>query len=222
MLGIFGKDVVNSISIIATFADEKTPPLYASLEVAQLNINNRYTFNNSALHESQESEFAALFFDMGVESFRKFFNQFEKEETVSLVLTKKVLAECRSLEISAQGLQKQVQEVLIKLDELRQLEQVVQAHRTEIEQNKEFEFEVIEPKLVQIKLPVGIYTTTFLKCNFTCHDCCIYSNDFEKMKCWAVDGNHVNDKAVCCICPTGKYYWSEHVNAPYKLVMEEM
>ena len=186
MLGIFGNDVIDDLSIMATFADGKVPPVYATLEAAKVRVKNRYTFNNSALYESQESQFASPFFEIGMESFRTFFSQFKRAKSVDLLKTKEVLAVRRSMEVNVHNLQKQVKEVLMKLDRIRQLEQVIEDCRSEIERSKEFEFEVIEPRVVKNDLPVGLHTMTCLKCNFTCHDNCSRTNAGDKMNCWAI------------------------------------
>lgn len=81
-------------------------------------------------------------------------------------------------------------------------------HKLEIEENKNFTYSVLEPKIEKIDLAPGIHTTTCLNCNRTCHENCIFSNNEDKAKCIAMN------KSFCTICPK-KCWWFMHVNYPF-------
>ena len=59
------------------------------------------------------------------------------------------------------------------------------------------------------KIPLtGVYTTNCLKCSFTCHNNCAYSNDSDKKMCCAMTNGY------CTACPQ-KCHWQSHSNTPH-------
>ena len=54
----------------------------------------------------------------------------------------------------------------------------------------------------------GVYTTTCMVCNMTCHDSCALSNDKDKYKCVAMENGD------CTKCP-GHCNWNKHSNVPW-------
>jgi len=73
-------------------------------------------------------------------------------------------------------------------------------HKLEIEENKNFTYTVKESKFEKVNLEPGIYTTTCVDCNRTCHDDCSYSNNEDKANCMAMNNEY------CTICPH-KCHW---------------
>ena len=212
ILSVFGKDVVKSIFMLVTFADGQQPPVMEAINNAKIPAQKFYKFNNSALYannsEEVEEEFDAMFWRMGARSFEKFF--FEKTDSVSLQLTQEVLKERHQLQIIIEGLSPQITEGLNKIEEMRQEEAILKKHEADIETNKSFTYPVEITVPVEIRLEgTGRYTTTCLRCNFTCHKDCAIANDDEKFKCVAID-----DDGNCEICPQN-CEWSEHRNLPY-------
>ena len=124
-------------------------------------------------------------------------------------MTKDVLQERYNLQSIIHNLQPQVDAGLGKLHELRTEWQVLEQHKTEVEGNKDFEYEVEETRQIQKELPKGQNVTNCLHCHVTCHDNCRYADDEEKAKCSAMgfDGN-------CKVC-SSKCSWKQHKNTPY-------
>ena len=110
ILSVFGRDVEDNIYILATFADNKRPPVLAAIAEADIPFKTCFKFNNSALFsEVRESDgFEKLFWDFGNYSFKKFFKKFQETKPVSLTLTKEVLTERQRLETALQGIQPQI------------------------------------------------------------------------------------------------------------------
>lgn len=154
--------------------------------------------------------FDAMFWKMGFSSFKTFFLEFEKSDSVSLQLTQEVLKEREQLKNLIEGLNRQITMGLGKIEEMRQEENILKQRETEIETNKSLNYTVDVTKPYQEDLRgTGRHTTTCLRCNFTCHENCRIADNDEKHGCWAMEpsGN-------CRIC-TQKCYWKEHKNLPY-------
>ena len=83
---------------MVTFADGQKPPVIATIQEANIPFSHFFKFNNSALFaatksDDEEDNFDEMFCKMGTASFKKFFQEFERAECVSLLLTKDVLDE---------------------------------------------------------------------------------------------------------------------------------
>lgn len=214
ILSIFGKDVQNNFFMMLTFADGKSPPVLDAIREAKVAYQGYFKFNNSALFaentKAVDRNFDKLFWEMGHESFKNFFEKFVKSESVSLQLTNEVLKEREHLEVLIEGLNPQIKRGLANIETMRQEKLFLQQHEAQIEQSKEFDFYVPVMKAEQISLEdTGKHTTTCLTCNNTCHkDCKIADND-EKAKCVAMD-----EGGNCKVC-SGKCRWEKHKNVPY-------
>ena len=222
ILSIFGKDVVKNIFMLGTFADGKQPPVMEAIKKAKIPAQKCYKFNNSVLFadnaEDVEEGFDAMFWKMGVRSFKKFFSEFAKSESVSLQLTQEVLKERDQLQAMIEGLNPQITMGLSKIDEMRQEENILKQRETEIETNKSFTYPVEDTKPKEIDLRgSGRHTTTCLRCNFTCHKNCAYADNRDKRSCCAIDSQSGN----CKVCPK-HCYWTEHKNLPYLIEYEKV
>ena len=77
-----------------------------------------------------------MFWTMGTKSFDEFFNQFSNAQAQSLQLSREVIQERATLEVTVQGLQLQIKGGLLNIDELRQttnmadLRKIKQARRS--------------------------------------------------------------------------------------------
>ena len=221
ILSIFGNDVSKNIFMMITFADGQRPPVLAAIKEAKIpsHSENYFKFNNSALfaenNEESELSFDEMFWKMGFLSFKHFFVEFLKAESVSLSLTQEVLNEREQLQVLIEGLNVQITRGLNKLEEMRQEEIVLQQREKEIETNKDFTYTVDVTKPVYTDLKgTGQHTTTCGACHTTCHTNCMIVDDARKRKCWAMDksGN-------CRICPRN-CKWSEHRNRPFLIKYE--
>ncbi|XP_022796004.1 uncharacterized protein LOC111334512 [Stylophora pistillata] len=230
VLSIFGKYVAKNIFMLVTFADGQKPPVMEAIKNAKIPAQKFYKFNNSALfannvkknlktvhgdEEDEDDEFDSMFWKIGISSFKKFFSSFEKSQSVSLQHTQEVLREPEQVQNMIEGLNPQIKMGLGKIEEMRQEENILRQREAEIEQNKEFTYEVNITKPKRIDLSgTGRHTTTCLRCNYTCHENCAYADDNDKRKCCAIDR-----RGYCTVC-TQHCVWKEHKNLPYNYEYE--
>ncbi|XP_045178579.2 uncharacterized protein LOC123538489 [Mercenaria mercenaria] len=213
VMSLFGKDIEKNICSLITFADGVDPPVLAALNESGLPFGQSFTFNNSGLFAKNVNISAAslspMFWDMGLKSFRAFFDHLGKVETKSLQLTKDVLDERSRLEATIKNLQPQLDAGLSKVNCLKQEIKIIEQNKSLIKDNKDFEYEVEETQQKKKELPRGQHVTNCTNCHFTCHDNCAFANDDEKARCCAMgpDGN-------CKICPDN-CHWQKHANTPY-------
>lgn len=212
LLALFGKDIESNICTLITFADGAEPPVLASLKEANLPIGSVFEFNNSALFASSTS-LSPMFWEMGCRSFEKFFNQLGNLTTQSLSQTKDVLKERDQLRTFIASINDQVQAGLSKQGELQKEIDIMNRHKSDIQNNKDFEYEVEETKQVKTELKQGIHVTNCLTCNITCHNKCIYADDDAKIHCSAMSNG------FCTVC-SKHCSWTVHKNARYILTYE--
>ena len=211
VLSIFGKDIVDNIFLLVTFADAKDPPVLAAVKAANIPFKKSFRFNNSALFASNTStgmDFNSMFWDMGMASFKDFFDHFSKATANSLALTREVLKEREQLENLIPGLQQQVKVGLSQLDKIQQEEYILKQHEADLAANKDFDYVVDVDKFKKIPQPNAV-TTTCLVCSFTCHADCGETKDSEKKNCSAMTNGY------CTVCPQ-KCHWQKHANLPYR------
>jgi hypothetical protein len=213
ILSIFGKDMVKNIFLMINFCDGAPPPVLEAVKEAGIPFQKYFQFNNSALFsEEKDNRFPAMFWEMGFESFKEFFNDFEKSDSISLRLTEDVLEERKKLETTVNGLLPQIEAAQLKLNEFLREEAMLLTYKDQIEANKNFTWVDMVSKQRKVDLPRGVHTTNCLKCNATCHLSCAYANDNDKYKCSAMDGGGITN-AVCRVC---KCSWRDHCNNPYR------
>uniref|UniRef100_A0A3B4WFK5 Stonustoxin subunit alpha-like n=1 Tax=Seriola lalandi dorsalis TaxID=1841481 RepID=A0A3B4WFK5_SERLL len=141
VFSIFGKDVAENFRVLVTFSHGQRPPVLEAINASGVpcpktkdGLPVHFKFNNSALfaknkssatrslrgNESDEDEnYDQMFWNMGTISMKRFFVALNVIDTKRLTMTKEVLRERKQLEISVEGLQKQVKEHLAKQEEIK-------------------------------------------------------------------------------------------------------
>ena len=210
----FGNDVSKNIFMMITFADSQPqPPVLEAIKEAKIpsHSEKHFKFNNSALFAKEsKTKFDEACWEMCLDSFKNFFEEFPKAYPVSLSLTREVLDEREQLHVLIVDLSDQITRYLNEVEEMRQEEIVLQQHEKEIETNEQFEFtvHVTKPFLTPLK-ETGLHTTTCDTCFRTCHKNCPITDDKVKDKCLMMDAD-----GNCTECP-GKCKWSVHKNRRY-------
>ena len=110
--------------MLLTFADGQKPQVLSGIKEAKMPFKNYYKFNNSALYvknttdendedddDEEEGNFNEMFWKVGVKSFKNFMTELGKVQPRSLVLTKQVLTERGRLELTLEGIQKDLKVV---------------------------------------------------------------------------------------------------------------
>ncbi|CAG0898719.1 unnamed protein product [Darwinula stevensoni] len=116
ILSVFGKDVVNNIYLMITFADTKTPPVLQAATEGKVPFVDFFCFNNSALFAPNEEskswdyQFSSMFWKLGRKHFYDFFLKFQKSKPVSVQLSNQVLRERQAHEVTIQGIQTRIQD----------------------------------------------------------------------------------------------------------------
>ena len=216
ILSIFGCDIAKNIFMMVTFCDGQDPPVIDAVKRAKVPYCGHFKFNNSVLFaknsnsvcDSDDESFDERFWKMGMKSFKKFFTEFWKIQSVSLTMTRDVLENRERLEVIVEGLQKQIDTYLEEMETLRQEEQALQKYEEEIAANQNFSYTVQVPYYITIKLPPGQYATHCLNCHSTCHFPCPIPDDGEKWRCTAMDGSGPTS-ARCRQC-VDKCSWKVH------------
>ena len=215
IFSIFGKDMKDNIFTMVTFADSADPPVIEAIKEARIPYTEYFQFNNSALYTVNTNTFAKMFWDMGVKSFKHFFDKFEESQSVSLILTREVLAQRDHLEVVIVGLHGQIQAGMLKINNRKREQKILRENEEKIKANENFMYEVEEDCMEKVKLDHGKYVTICFKCNFTCHYPCYIPNDDNKYLCAAMNIPQ-NETTTCKACP-GKCAWRQHNNAEYRL-----
>ncbi|KAI3375018.1 hypothetical protein L3Q82_021063 [Scortum barcoo] len=225
VLSIAGRDVAENIRVLVTFADCKRPPVLEAINATGVpcpkttdRLPVHFKFNNSALfaHNTSSaadctSDFEAgglvqMFWDVGEESMKRFFDALSVMKTKSLTMTKEVLRERSQLQNSVEDLQKQIHVELAKFQEINKATKVLKQHKEEINRNKNLQFEVTVIKPVQDNIS-GQYTTNCQQCHYSC----------EKPN----DAGTISSSGYCTVCP-GKCHQSVHLNQKYKFDYKEV
>ena len=93
ILNLFGKGIKKHIYILVTFADKSKPPVLAGLNKERIEYQKYFKFNNSSfitdplinkLIDPADVLFDKLFWNMGIESFKLFFDDLKNTTPVSL------------------------------------------------------------------------------------------------------------------------------------------
>ncbi len=211
VLSIFGKNIIDNILLIITFADAHDPPVLAAVRAANIPFKKSFRFNNSALFASNTStgmDFNSMYWEMGMASFKDFFDHFSLAPPQSLALSRQVLQEREQLENLIPRLQQQVKVVISMLNEIQLEERVLKQHEAELAANKDFIYTVSIEKFRKIP-QLNSVTTTCLVCSYTCHANCGIPNDDEKNNCSAMTNGY------CTVCPQ-KCHWQKHANLAFR------
>ncbi|CAG2248863.1 unnamed protein product [Mytilus edulis] len=211
ILSIFDKKVAENLLILATFGDGDEPQVIEALNVALVPYKKCLQVNNVAWFGSNKNRRLPneIYWDMSYESFKTFFLEIEKAESISLLLTKVVLKNREKIEATIRGLLPQIEEGTNKLNTLQEEVHILERHKADVEEFKDFKYKVTETHQRKVDLETGKYVTNCLQCNRTCHYPCALSDDSRKASCVAMnDGN-------CMVCP-GKCHWQKHKNNSYR------
>ncbi|KAH3777051.1 hypothetical protein DPMN_178488 [Dreissena polymorpha] len=214
IMSLFGKDMEHNICSLITFADGLDPPVKNAMDMSKLPFGEWFTFNNSALFAKNttldSSSMSQIFWEMGLQSFRNFFQHLGKLPPTSLKLTSEVLKERHELEAIVRNLSPLLDAGLVQINTLNAQIKCCEENKSIIADNKDFTFTVNKNKKLKKDLPVGEHVIKCLNCHFTCYEKFYISNDDEKRYCLLFD----QKSGYCKRCPN-KCFRNEHVIFPY-------
>ncbi|XP_063050163.1 verrucotoxin subunit beta-like [Engraulis encrasicolus] len=229
ILSVFGKNIVNNIITLVTFADNQHPPVLEAIKEANIpcatqadGIPVHFKFNNSVLFANNtgcsngEVDFDYMYWQIGQDSMHRFFTQLGTMETQSLTLTKQVLQKRNHLEEVLKEVQQLIGKESSIMEEMNARQTELDNHKKQMKQNEDFESVLEIKKSQHVPTETGKFVTNCHTCNFTCHYPCSTSHDTDKGNC------SVMANGKCTVCP-GKCVWSVHFNNDYRweITLEE-
>lgn len=217
---LFGRDVADSIFILATFADVlSSPHVLSALDEAKIQYNKIFKFNNSALYanttkQDEKTSLNESLWKMGMESFNTFFSELESVNPVSLTLTKDLLNERKTLQALLEGLHKQINYEFMNMQKLKQQEKMLTTYKNEAEENENFKYQefVIETDLTPSTK--SQLATNCHKCKNTCHEWCYESADRGRCLMMSIQ-TYREYKCSVCKCSIDEHETSRQIYHHY-------
>ena len=108
----------------------------------------------------------------GMENFDSFFQELTNMEPQSLQMTQQVLHGRKQLEVKLEWIQNAIPKHLMKMEELRKKEALIQKHKAKVNTQQNYEIKV--PVSKKVRGPIG-ESSNYLnctKCEVTCHHPC--------------------------------------------------
>ncbi|OWA54888.1 hypothetical protein BV898_19280 [Hypsibius exemplaris] len=211
---VFSKDIEKNIFLLCTFADSKKPEI---LKTGRDFADNWFVFNNSALFQEREegNVMQTFFWSMGESSVNRFLEKVRSIPPISTALSVEVMKERRSLQAIIDGLRQRIREGLEKMHGIKEMQAVVERHKADVNNNKNFTVTRSVPHTIKIPL-IGVHVTHCLTCNHSCHVNCTIPLASKKNLCCAMD-----DKDNCKVCPK-KCSWFQHANVDHKTEVQQV
>lgn len=203
ILALFGRDICNNIFLMVTFADYQEPEVLSVVREAEVRYKNYFQFNNSALYcqTDRKREIDCRFWYMGYDSFTMFLDMILEVESKSLVHTKNFLEERKRIEVYIKGIQREMKVGLSKLNTLEKEKEMLRKHEHDVEENKNFSFEVEEHVFEKKDRNKYGFRYDFMRNCKTCERTCCY----RCMGYYITGGDewcYAMDKAMACtVCP---------------------
>ena len=213
ILNLFGKDIEGNIFSFLTFADGSPPVALNALKAANISIKNNYKLNNAALFpdkndagntDYKDSSLNKLYWEMTNKGFKQFMEDLSRVDPKSLVLTKDVLKHRSKLEIYLKGIQDDIDQALIKREQIEKEAEALRVHENDIERNKDFTYETVEEKKETVILEnenAIICTDCKRTCHYPCNHMFVYTCD-----CIGFFGGC----NVCSNCNMGAHKFATH------------
>ena len=215
---LFGEDITPNIIIMFNFSDGRKPHLLGALQdsdtifnkiIPQIESPYYLIFNNSTFFSNDiNDKFIKMFWNLGIDNFKKFINRLEKSDKISLNQTKEVLKERKHLKQLITLLKEKLKIISDKISSSKYFYENINKLEKSIKDSENFIVTVKVPKIRKIDLPPGKYTTTCLYCNYTCHNNCTIADNSQLMNC------EVMKNGNCIKCPQ-KCRWGYHKKLPY-------
>jgi hypothetical protein len=246
VLEIFGKDIEKNILFLTTFADGNSPLVLEAIKEAKLPCKKHAngsaffkSFNNGSIFQpSQSANKRRLLMDWedGMDNFKSFFEELTIMEPQSLQMTQQVLHGRKQLEVKLEWIQKAIPKHLMKMEELRKKETLIQVHKAKVDAHQNYEIQV--PVSKKVRGPVGMRANNLncTKCEVTCHHPCdpflpmgwcevFAAQDYSVPFFGKLLEKVVNTfrDADCTVCPgkcSSEYHSNEDSGWTYAQVME--
>ena len=149
--------------------------------------------------------------NMNLKNFLSFFETMWRKEPKSLVPSQLVLNEEKRLISTVIELEQLINFGLMKMEELRTIQQAITKYQMEGDLNAEFQLKRTVAQ--KIETPYGQWVTNCTKCRITCHSSC--SSEKEKANCRVMDHSKAISVRTCRVC-IGNCMWNVHASEPFR------
>uniref|UniRef100_A0A3P9DJ91 AIG1-type G domain-containing protein n=2 Tax=Maylandia zebra TaxID=106582 RepID=A0A3P9DJ91_9CICH len=225
---LFGKDLEKSIVALITHSDGVTPEnALKALEIAKIecprNGNNEpvhFLFNNQQSKERTEKNESCLetawrITERGMDELTAFLGKTAPEK---LLVTTKVLRERIKLNACIENLKERINEVELKQTEARQIQEELEKHKEEMQNNEKFSVEVLEFYKDKEYVKTGWWGGVFYNGTLCCTNC-QENCHLDCTMAWYPGQCDVMSGGYCTSC-TGKCRASDHVKGNWRYVLK--
>ena len=215
VLLFFGKEALENIYTLATFADANRPDVLSAIQQSSLPFDEKrwFKFNNRALFTtaSERTKSSKSYWDIVNISIAKFFHTLQQLTAFSLTSTKEVIREREEIQINISAMKNEIDKAIQISHNTEENLRKLEAEKDQVERTQNFTKSVITHK--KYPIPTKNTTTFCVQCTYTCHDDCSCKDDSDKRNCSAMTDGY------CQVCPK-KCKWDWHKNQPYIYVDE--
>ena len=178
---LFGEDTKNIFIAMLTFCDGGKPQVLESLTeksclFSQIITKHKdndwfFKFNNSAIFEKNTNDFLNLtYWNIGMDSFKKFTQKLDKLPKITLDQTKTVLNERSRLIKNVEILSKKLKDCLNQTETIKGYLKLISELKGNINDCKNYTKKIKVPKTKKVPFnEKGRYMTTCIHCTKTCH-----------------------------------------------------
>ena len=203
VLSVLASDVESNMFLMITFADNQTPSTLSSIQEAKMPYCNFFKFNNSALFANPKDPITRGFWELGMDSFDEFFDEFGKIKSVSIKGSHKVLMDRQQLQTIIEELQKKIAFGLESINILKLEKGRLEDYGNDMRTSENFTYEITSTKHQRKNLPADQKALNCKNCFSTCHYPCELEPDEEIRSC------AIMKSGFCTICPS-KCSWERH------------
>ncbi|XP_073719931.1 uncharacterized protein [Misgurnus anguillicaudatus] len=178
---LFGKDIVDNIVLLFTHSTG-FPPKNALTAVKEAKIKCAVDEKNQPIYflfdnrqgetlDEEKQTIQDQSWDLSYRGMTEFFKFLDRIKPKTLEMTRDVLKKRQELEPNISDLQLHVQEMKEKQNKLKQTQNALEKHKQEVQENKNFEYEVEVPykEKVDIDPAVAKKAKTCTVCEENCH-----------------------------------------------------
>ncbi|CAG0903961.1 unnamed protein product [Darwinula stevensoni] len=215
---VFGKDVINNIFLMITFADRKFPLVLEAFREGNIPFVDFFRFNFSSLFASNDAknfedyhEFAATSWRSSSRSFSNFLAKFQESKPLRLQLSMRVLKRRDAIGKKIVTSHDRIDDALLALSSIKNETVPLERRKDETSSKRNFPSQAQVTKQRRVELRVGEYATNCMRCNFTCHYPCTISKEGQMGACDVINP----ETGYCRVCPS-KCHFREHVNSGHR------
>ncbi|KAK4030174.1 hypothetical protein OUZ56_023151 [Daphnia magna] len=235
VLSIFGKDMKDNLRLLVTFADNADPPVVgaclsanfpttsASDGIAYSKFNSSVLYCSNAEQGDDEFSFDQLFWDMGHENFKKFFDMLERMKGRDLTSTREVIHSRRQLEQSLKDIEQEMEVCLTNIENIEIFQRKMKTCGHNMEATKNFTVEQTVQRLRKFNCPKGFFAYNCEKCQKTCEWRVTKKSSLHKEKrpcenkaCKCLPSDHYVDEWEWCLIPEKVSMTLQDVKAQYE------